>query len=172
MTRRYTLHREQIVPVPLQAAWDYFSNADNLQAITPRWLRFRILTPPPRTVATDSRLRYRLRFLGIPFTWETVFEVVEPPRRFIDVQRGGPYKFWRHTHEFQPVPQGTLVTDTVEYELPWGRLGQLAHALFVGRSLKRIFDYRRQQIALALGPEPERADSATTPLPDSPGSAT
>ena len=89
---------------------------------------------------------YRLSLMGIPFRWRTLIEEFAPDSRFVDRQQAGPYALWRHLHEFIEVPGATLVRDRVEYRLPLGPLGNLAHALLVRRQLKRIFDYRRQVI--------------------------
>ena len=74
-----------------------------------------------------------------------------PGGLFVDVQISGPYSLWRHRHEFEPRGRTTLVRDHVEYALPLGPLGGLAHAAFVERDLTRIFDYRRAAVARLLG---------------------
>jgi hypothetical protein len=38
----------------------------------------------------------------------------------------------------------------VDYALPLGRLGELAHPLFVRRDLDRIFAYRQRAVEQAL----------------------
>jgi len=68
------------------------------------------------------------------------------------VQTSGPYSFWRHTHSFEDAPGGgTIITDHVEYALPFGPLGRMAHALFVGRQLRHVFDFRQKIIAGLFG---------------------
>jgi len=67
--------------------------------------------------------------------------------RFVDVQERGPFALWRHLHEFEDVPGGTLVRDAVDYRMPLGPLGGIARAALVGRTLERIFDYRRDVLA-------------------------
>jgi len=96
-------------------------------------------------------IEYDLSLLGVRFGWRTLIERFEPPERFVDVQARGPYRSWRHTHEFEEVPGGTRIVDRVEYELPFGPLGGLAHRLFVARQLRAIFDYRRRVIAEIFG---------------------
>jgi ligand-binding SRPBCC domain-containing protein len=85
--------------------------------------------------------------------WLTRFSEWQPPQRFVDEQRHGPYRYWHHRHEFEEADAGTSMRDVVEYELPLGPLGQLAHALLVQRLLQRIFDYRQQAVRRAF---PER----------------
>ena len=43
-----------------------------------------------------------------------------------------------------------LIGDRVRYAIPLGLLGQAAHAAFVKRDLKRVFDYRERAVAERL----------------------
>jgi ligand-binding SRPBCC domain-containing protein len=150
MGRAYLLERAQFVPYPRAEVFAFFAHAQNLEQITPSFLRFRILTPGPISMRPGALIDYRLQLFGVPVWWRTRIEVFEPPVRFVDVQLGGPYRRWRHTHKFEDTPGGTVVHDRVEYELPLGPLGALARALFVRPALKRIFDHRRKRIAELL----------------------
>ena len=129
----------------------FFADAMNLEAITPPWLRFRVATPGPVAMGAGTMIEYRLRLHGMPIRWLTRIVVWEPGLRFVDVQVRGPYRFWEHTHSFEPCARGTLVRDAVRYDLPLGPLGRLAHAAFVRRDLERIFDFRREAVAHRLG---------------------
>jgi ligand-binding SRPBCC domain-containing protein len=149
--RVHVLEREQVVPVPPAAAWELFADAGNVEAITPPFLRFRVLTPGPIAMGEGTLIEYRLRLHGVPVRWLTRIEVWEPPRRFVDRQVRGPYALWHHTHALTPHPAGTLIRDRVRYRLPLGVLGAVAHLLLVRRDLRRIFDYRRQAVARRLG---------------------
>ena len=150
MTGVYTLHRELWVPQPLPAVFDFFSRAENLEQITPPWMRFRILTPPPIQMKQGATIAYALRVRGIPLRWLTEIERWNPPFDFPDVQAKGPYKIWRHTHRFSEVTGGTSIEDTVQYALPFGLLGRLAHRLQVARDLSQICDYRSQRVQALL----------------------
>ena len=146
-----TLAREQILPGDPDAVFGFFADAFNLEAITPPWLRFRVVTPRPIHMAAGTLIEYRLRLHGVPVRWLTRIEVWEPGARFADVQVRGPYRSWHHTHSFERHPDGTLVRDAVRYELPFGPAGRLAHAAFVRRDLDRIFDFRHGEVARRLG---------------------
>jgi ligand-binding SRPBCC domain-containing protein len=147
----YVLEREQTVPRPRSEVFAFFSDARNLERLTPSTLRFAILTPQPIAMRAGAVIDYSLKLMGVPFRWRTVIELFEPESRFIDVQASGPYALWRHLHEFVDVPTGTLIRDRVEYELPLGPLGALARRLFVRRQLDHIFDYRRRTITALFG---------------------
>ena len=147
----HQIHRELRVARPLAEVFDFFSRAENLEKLTPPWLRFRILTALPLKLEQGAKIAYGLRIRGIPVQWLTVIERWNPPFAFVDVQVKGPYRLWRHTHSFVEVDGGTLIADTVEYALPFGLLGRLVHRIQVARDLAAVFDYRAQQVGALLG---------------------
>jgi ligand-binding SRPBCC domain-containing protein len=135
----------------LEEVFDFFSNARNLEQITPGWLHFRVLTPDPIEMKVGARIRYRLRIAGVPVHWDTCITRWEPGKSFVDRQERGPYRFWEHTHTFASVGGGVRMRDIVRYALPFGPLGRLAHALWVRGALARIFDYRFERICEVFG---------------------
>ena len=144
----HVLQRTQRLPGLPADVFPFFADAQNLEAITPPWLGFRIVTPRPIDMREGTLIEYRLRLRGVPLRWLTRIEVWEPGRRFVDRQIRGPYSLWHHTHEFAPDGSGgTLMTDTVRYALPLGPLGELARRGFVARDLARIFDFRAAEIS-------------------------
>lgn len=140
--RVYVLEREQLVRAPAERVFEFFSNAENLEAITPAWVGFEILTPTPIEMRKDAIIEYRLRLGGIPVRWRTRVTSWEPGRGFVDEQERGPYALWEHHHVFEPTDRGVLVADRVRYALPFGPIGRLAHVLWVHSALARIFDFR------------------------------
>ena len=150
--RQRVLRREQILDVPVEEAFEFFSRAENLEAITPPLLRFRITTPGPIEMAVGILIRYRLRLRGVPVSWLTRIEAWDPPRGFVDRQLRGPYALWHHTHTFEPIGDGsqTRMVDLVRYGQRLGPLGTIAEHLLVRRDLDRIFDYRRDAIPALL----------------------
>lgn len=145
------LERRQRLDVPVERAFGFFANARNLEAITPRWLGFRITTPGDIEMRPGTLIDYRLKLHGVPVRWRTRIEQWEPPVRFVDVQVSGPYALWEHTHTFEPDGgEAVVIGDEVRYALPLGPLGRIAHALFVGRDLERIFDFRQKAVAHLL----------------------
>ena len=149
--KTYVLEREQVINQSIEKAFEFFGNAYNLEKITPSFLRFQILSKGVERIAAGSVIDYSLSLFLIPFKWQTLIEAWQPGEYFIDRQIKGPYKLWVHKHTFEKVNENqTLVRDEVRYQVPLGFLGTIAHILFVGPSLKRIFDYRaiatRQQL--------------------------
>ncbi|HYW28565.1 MAG TPA: SRPBCC family protein [Gaiellales bacterium] len=140
---------EQVLPGAPEDAFPFFSDAYNLEQITPPWLRFRVLTPGPIEVGEGTLIDYRLALHGVPLRWQTRITGWEPPHRFSDEQIGGPYRVWKHQHTFERLDGGrTLARDRVEYRVRGGSLVQeLAQRVLVQRDLRSIFEYRRQRLA-------------------------
>jgi ligand-binding SRPBCC domain-containing protein len=155
MTRSYRLLRTQTIPRPRDEVFAFFSDASNLQRITPPFVGFEIVTRGPLVIEAGTCIDYRLKLYGIPVRWKTRIETFVPGALFTDVQVSGPYRRWHHTHAFTDMDVGTRMDDTVDYELPFGLLGAIARALFVARSLEKIFDYRAEQIRAMFGPPGE-----------------
>lgn len=147
MSRVYTLEHEQWVPGIPDQIFPFFSDARNLEKITPPWLSFCVRSVAPEPIVAGTLIQYQLRVHGVPFRWTTKITEWNPPHSFVDVELSGPYAQWIHTHRFEPRDGGTRMMDRVEYALPFGLLGSLAHVLLVKRDVERIFDYRRQKIA-------------------------
>jgi ligand-binding SRPBCC domain-containing protein len=149
----HRLERRQYLDHPLERVFGFFAEAENLERITPPWLRFELLTAGPIAMRVGTLIDYRLHVHRVPLRWTSRIEEWEPGRAFVDRQLRGPYGLWHHRHSFAPDGDGTVVRDEVDYALPFGPIGELAHALLVRRDLERIFTYRHAAVAglLAAG---------------------
>lgn len=151
-TGTHILERSLVVDRPRDDVFRFFASAENLGVITPPELRFEILNESPIDMGVGSRIDYRIRLHGMPMTWRTLIERWEPPQLFEDIQLRGPYRMWRHRHQFDEVGEGeaTRMVDTVWYRLPvLGPFNALVHPL-VRRQLDRIFDYRAEAVRQAF----------------------
>ncbi len=145
MTKHILSSRPHIA-ADLDTVWDFFSRAENLGRITPRSMGFDIHTADPST-QPGATIDYTIRPLfGIPANWRTRIDTVDAPNRFVDVQEKGPYRSWVHEHRFTEVDDGVRMDDRVEYEMPFGPLGSLAHRLAVRAQLQHVFDFRATAI--------------------------
>jgi ligand-binding SRPBCC domain-containing protein len=136
---------------PAAEVFAFFADAANLQAITPPWLDFRILTPLPVEMAAGTLLDYRIRLRGVPVRWRTRIAAWEPPVRFVDEQVRGPYVRWWHEHTFQDRGDHVVARDRVEYAVPGWVLAPVVHGVFVRREVERIFAYRRGVLEREFG---------------------
>lgn len=147
----HLIELEQRLPRPPEEVFPFFAEAGNLERLTPEWLHFRVLSQSG-AIGPGTLIRYRLRLHGIPIRWLTRIEEWRPGRRFVDLQLRGPYRYWHHTHEFEPDGDGgSLMRDSVRYAMRAGRLGELAQRRLVAGDLERIFEYRRSRVADIFG---------------------
>jgi ligand-binding SRPBCC domain-containing protein len=148
----YQYKSEQILPIDMEKAWDFLSDPKNLKTITPDYMGFDIISGADRKMFSGQIIQYILTpILGIPFRWVTEITHVDQGKYFVDEQRFGPYTFWHHKHFIEPVDGGVKMTDIVDYKLPLGPLGKLAHSLFVSNKVKEIFIYRTQKLKELFG---------------------
>ncbi|WP_312344279.1 SRPBCC family protein [Chryseobacterium binzhouense] len=140
----HQLYREQQLNCTIDEAWRFFSSANNLSKITPKEMNFIV-----RTQLSDDNIYKGMiidyfvsPMLNIKMSWQTEITEVDFQKSFTDFQKKGPYKLWNHRHDFIENENGVLMKDTVDYELPLGFLGEIAHGIFVKKKLEHIFDYR------------------------------
>lgn len=148
MSPVYELSSELSLPRPHQEVFEFFSNAKNLEILTPKWLHFEILTPEPIDLRAGTLIDYRLRLRGVPIHWRSEITVWEPPVRFVDEQRKGPYRVWIHEHRFEERAGSTQVIDQVRYD-HFG--GWVVNRLFVARDLEKVFTFRRRKLLEIFG---------------------
>lgn len=151
---RYQLQRIQQLHCDVATAWKFFSSPHNLSRITPKELKFTVLSDvAAKNIYEGMLIDYTVSPLfGIPMRWQTRISQVDEGKSFTDVQQRGPYKLWNHFHEFIPNAKGVLMKDTVDYELPLGIMGNIAHTLLVRHKLNSIFDYRFQVLENLTNP--------------------
>jgi len=148
----YSLKTEQKLPISLQEAWDFFSSPKNLSKITPKHMGFIITNQPSETMFEGQIITYKVSpLLGVKISWMTEITTVKENEYFIDEQRFGPYSLWHHRHHFYEIDGGIKMIDEVNYKLPFGFLGSIAHHLFVRKKLKSIFEYREKVLIEMFG---------------------
>lgn len=139
-------HARQWFARPVGEVFPFFSKAVNLEMITPPWLHFKMLDQSTPELKEGTLVDYALRLRGMPVKCRIRVEQWQPDFFFEDSLVRGPYAKWRHSHAFEEMKGGTLVTDRVEYRMPGGILGKFLAGPFVRRDLNRIFRYRRDKL--------------------------
>lgn len=147
----YTLYRETVAKTSLEKAWAFMSNPANLNRITPDDMEFEICSELPDEMFEGMLVEYRVKIpvMGTQ-PWLSELKHIVPGQSFVDEQKIGPYKLWYHYHGIEPTEGGVKFIDRVTYETPFGIFGKIAHALFIRKTLERIFDFREQQFKTVL----------------------
>jgi ligand-binding SRPBCC domain-containing protein len=143
----HVLKQTQTLPIARGKLWDFISVPQNLNEITPPKMAFKIVGELPKSAYAGLLLEYKVKIPLLGWTsWLTEIKYVNEGYSFMDEQRVGPYKLWLHTHTLEEVTGGTKMTDEIHYQMPFGPIGSIAHFIFVRRTLKQIFDYRREKL--------------------------
>jgi ligand-binding SRPBCC domain-containing protein len=165
---RHRFQTEQWLPFPRKRVFAFFADPANLVALMPGWQRVRLersnyVSPPgaPSTgeVVAGQGSLMTISFRAVPLMplrleWDAYIAEFRRDEHFCDEQRRGPFKYFRHCHrlrdEVRDGVTGTVVSDAVEYELPWGRLGDLANGLAVKRQIRSLFAHRHRMLPRLL----------------------
>lgn len=153
--RIWRLTATQHLSRPLDEVFPFFADAHNLEELTPRFLKFHVLTPKPIDMKSGAIIRYRLKVRGIPIKWKTSILDWDPPHQFVDNQDSGPYALWHHTHTFTPTEDGTgtICTDVVRYRPAGWILAPIVNKLLVQKDVVNIFRYRFQRLDEIFAPK-------------------
>ncbi len=92
------------------------------------------------TVTWQAKHLYKVR----KFT--TKITSMEFPHHFTVQMVHGDFKSFRHEHYFKPINNGTFLIDVIEFETPYGVIGQLAEKLFLTSYLHKLLLYRNEVI--------------------------
>ncbi|SFH88513.1 SRPBCC family protein [Halpernia frigidisoli] len=140
----YTLTSEQILPISLETAWEFFSTPKNLDKITPAEMNFNITNDPPDKTYPGQIITYKIGILpGIKSNWVTEITQLKEKEFFVDEQRFGPYAMWHHEHHFEKISESeTLMRDLLNFKMPLGAFGDLVAGKLVLNKVKFIFESR------------------------------
>ena len=140
----YTLTSEQILPISLESAWEFFSKPTNLDKITPEEMAFTITNNPPNETYLGQIITYQIGILPfVKANWITEITHLVHQKYFVDEQRFGPYAMWHHEHHFEKIGQNQVkMTDIVNYKLPLGLLGDLFGGAIIKNKVQSIFQGR------------------------------
>ncbi|MCF7561866.1 SRPBCC family protein [Sabulilitoribacter multivorans] len=148
----YRLHKKQNLPITINQAWDFLSDPKNLKTITPDYMGFNILSGADRPMYAGQIIQYIVTpVLGIKTKWVTEITHVIDKHYFVDEQRFGPYALWHHKHFIKQIDGGVEMEDIIDYKIPFGILGQLAHPILVKPKLEEIFNYRTNKLEELFG---------------------
>lgn len=148
----YQIKTQQKLPISIEKAWGFFSNPKNLKKITPEEMSFEIISGAEKSIYPGQIIQYNVSpIFGIKLRWVTEITHVIDNKYFVDEQRFGPYSLWHHKHFFKKIKGGILMEDVVDYKIPLGWLGQLAHFIFVKNRLKKIFKFRENKLVKLFG---------------------
>lgn len=151
----YRLYYRQVLNLPRDEAWLFFSSPHHLNSITPDFFTIKPTSEVPEQIYSGLMISYSMKaVLGIPMDWLSEISHCEPLNFFVYEQRIGPFKFWSHEVRLTEMDTGIILEDIVFYAMPLGMIGRLVHQFFIARKLTDIFTTRRAYLAERWGLTP------------------
>jgi ligand-binding SRPBCC domain-containing protein len=149
---RHTFQSEQWVPYPRERVFAFFADPANLPPLMPRWQHARVeKVPDAAGVGSLITISFRpVPLLPVRLEWDALITEFRWNDFFCDEQRRGPFKYFRHCHRIREERNGTVVSDHVEYELPFGVLGDVAHSVMMKRQIRSLFRHRQKMLPILL----------------------
>ncbi|WP_010181664.1 SRPBCC family protein [Aquimarina agarilytica] len=145
--KTYKLEAEIELPISIEKAWDFFSNPNNLTKIMPKSMKFEVIEGASLPLFPGQVIQYTVTPLAFfKTTWLSEINHIKKPHFFVDTQLEGPYKLWHHKHFLKETSNGTLITDVIHYQVPFGIIGRLLHPIIIKPKLDKIFEYRTKNI--------------------------
>lgn len=136
--------KESLIAASAETVFAFHERPDAFALLLPPWQKSEILQPPA-SLAVGTRVLLRAKLGPFLQTIEAEHVAYEPGRMFADRMIRGPFKSWLHRHVVTPKdPTHCLLTDDIEYELPYGALGRIVGEPIARRELERLFAYRHE----------------------------
>jgi len=147
-------------PVSAERLFAWHAEPDALERLMPPWEHARVIRRTGTIRDVGSLIEIRVRIGPFWRNWISEHTACQEGRMFRDRQIKGPFAVWQHTHSFEPDGSfACYLEDRVEYALPMGALGSIVAGRFVRRKLDRLFSYRHEVTAGAIGPARSAARS-------------
>jgi uncharacterized protein len=134
------------IPVSANALYEWHARPGAFERLSPPWRRVEVAESRGGIEPGDGK-RLELPLLG-PFAieWDLEHEPLQDNIGFVDVQRSGPFRQWRHEHRFIPTGErDSILEDKITYSLPLGAFGRVAGARRIGEELDRLFEFRHRR---------------------------
>jgi ligand-binding SRPBCC domain-containing protein len=149
---RHIFQCEQWVPYPGERVFAFFADPENLPPLMPAWQHARV-EKAPDAAGEGSLITISFRpvpLLPLRLEWVALITEFRWNEFFCDEQCRGPFKYFRHCHRIRAERDGTVVSDQVEYELPFGVLGEVANSVMMKRQIKSLFRHRQKMLPMLL----------------------
>lgn len=136
--------RSVLINCPIEKVFGFHSDTNNLTKITPDFIKVSIIKIDlPLRLQSEISLEVT-QFRFIRTRWNIRLTEFDPFKLITDTQVKGPFKKWEHKHCFEKENGNTLMTDKINYELPFGLIGRAADKLFITKMIEKQFEFRHK----------------------------
>ncbi len=136
--------KESVIKASPERVFAFHELPDAIERLIPPWENARIIQKADISkVGSRAIIEYKILWI-ITRRWVAEHTAYDPPHSFEDVQISGPFRSWRHRHIVEPHPDGAVLRDEIEYQMPIPIFGPLAAPLSVRPKLEKMFEYRHR----------------------------
>lgn len=141
-----TIHLTTVVNSEIHKVFDLARDIDLHQKSTSKTNEKAIAGRISGLIELNETVTWRAKHLGFYQTHQSKIIEMEKPYRFTDVMLKGRFKSFRHQHLFKKEDQNTIMTDILEFESPFGIIGQLFNYFFLKNYMKNFLLERNKMI--------------------------
>lgn len=98
-------------------------------------------------ISLGEEVTWRAWHFGLPLRMTSRITQMDAPDSFTDEQVKGPFRMFRHVHEFSQDSDGTMMIDRVEFEAPFGPVGRIVEKLILARYMRKLIEARNRHLA-------------------------
>ena len=130
----------------IDKVWKFYTDIKHLEIVTPPNLNLKVIETSDKQIVKGLRMTISGRLFLYNSKWNSIISLVDISKHmYIDEMVKGPFKKWNHVHLFSEIGENqTVITDKIEFELPFFFLGKLMEG-YVENNLKKIFEFRKIQ---------------------------
>lgn len=136
MTVRFEL--STTIEAPVQAVFDASLDIDAHLASMESSGEMAVGGVTSGKIALGETVTWRARHFGIVWKMTSKITEMDEPRRFVDEQVRGPFRRFRHEHEFHEHGAHTHMVDKILFDAPFWLLGDAVETIALGRYLPKL----------------------------------
>lgn len=139
-----TFSHSFIVKRPIEKVWNFYTDVEHLEKITPKKIDLRIINVTNQKIIQGQEiwLSGKIAIKIRTARWHSKITLLQP-YEYVDEMLTGPFKKWKHIHKFQSIDdKQTEVIDVVEFEFPYNIIGKLFEG-YAYKQLQDIFEHRK-----------------------------
>ncbi|OJU82238.1 MAG: TIGR01777 family protein [Chlamydia sp. 32-24] len=136
--------KKTLLEANAKEVFDWHNRKGAFERLSPPWQQIKIvqhdepLQKGGKAILLLTKGPFKLK-------WELEHKEVHPGHFFNDVQLKGPLKFFEHNHIFEQInDKSSFLIDSLQYQLPGGKVIKWCCLPFVKRNLKKLFRFRHQ----------------------------
>ena len=134
------------IKAPIQLVFDLNRNIDIHTKSTAKSNETAIAGRTSGLINKGETVTWRGKHFGIYLTHKSLIPEMESPNYFIDEMIEGRFKKFKHTHTFAEKNGNTVMTDKIEYEIPFGLAGKLLDFMILKNYLTHFIKERNNFI--------------------------